>query len=212
MSKRPQDLVAGKDYDWINVTDDMDPAEKRRARIANAKSKSAAVKALKAAGATAGPAQTAAPAAAPAGQQQAAPAAAATTAAPVGGEPVAGVDYEFIEISDDMDPAVIRKARISNAKAKSAAMKAWKESGGTAAAAAAPEPAAEAAPAAAPGQEAAAASTADISAIPKPDLIEISDDMDPADIRKARISNAKATSTYKKALIAAGIDPSTVEI
>jgi putative ubiquitin-RnfH superfamily antitoxin RatB of RatAB toxin-antitoxin module len=208
MSKQPKDLVAGKDYDWIEVTADMDPAEKRRARIANAKAKSAAVKALKASGAAAGPAPTAA-ADAPAGQQQAAPAA-AVTAAPVGGEPVAGVDYEVIEITDDMDPADIRKARISNSKAKSAAMKAWKASGGVAAAAA--EPAVEAAPVAAPAAQAAAAPSAALSSIPKPDLIDITDDMDPADIRKARINNAKAASAYKKALKEAGIDPSTVEI
>ena len=36
------------------------------------------------------------------------------------------------------------------------------------------------------------------------------DDMDPADMRKARIENAKAKSAYNKALKAAGIDPSTV--
>ena len=47
---------------------------------------------------------------------------------------------------------------------------------------------------------------------PKPDLIEITDDMDPADVRKARISNSKALSAYKKQLKAMGIDPSTVEI
>jgi hypothetical protein len=34
--------------------------------------------------------------------------------------------------------------------------------------------------------------------------------MDPADMRKARIQNAKAKSAYNKALKAAGIDPSTV--
>ena len=48
------------------------------------------------------------------------------------------------------------------------------------------------------------------TSIPKPDYIEITDDMDPADIRKARIANAKAKSAYNKALKAAGIDPSTV--
>jgi hypothetical protein len=54
--------------------------------------------------------------------------------------------------------------------------------------------------------------SADLSGIPKPDLIEITDGMDPADVRQARISNSKALSTYKKALKAAGIDPKTVEI
>jgi hypothetical protein len=211
-TKRPEDLVAGKDYEYIKITDDMEPAEVRRARIANAKAKSAAVKALKAAGtAAAGPAAAPAAgastdAAAPAAQPQAPP------AAPTSGEPVEGVDYQVIEITDDMDPADVRKARISNAKAKSAAMKAWKESGGgTSASAAAPaaQPAA-AEPVEAPAAPAAA--SVDVSAVPRPDFIEITDDMDPGDLRKARISNAKAKSAYVKALKEAGIDPSTVDM
>ncbi|MCO5183932.1 MAG: 4Fe-4S binding protein [Anaerolineae bacterium] len=47
---------------------------------------------------------------------------------------------------------------------------------------------------------------------PPPQLIEITDDMDPADIRKARIANSKAKSAYKKELKALGIDPASVEI
>ena len=45
-SKRPEDLVAGVDYPVIEITDSMDPAEVRKARIANSKARSAAVKAL----------------------------------------------------------------------------------------------------------------------------------------------------------------------
>jgi hypothetical protein len=47
---------------------------------------------------------------------------------------------------------------------------------------------------------------------PPPELVEITEDMDPAAVRQARIANAKATSAYKKTLKAAGIDPATVEI
>lgn len=209
-TKRPEDLVAGKDYEYIKIRDDMDPAEVRRARIANAKAKSAAVKALKAAGtAAAGPA-AAAPAAAGA-PQAAASTGAAPAAAPTSGEPVEGVDYQVIEITDDMDPADVRKARISNAKAKSAAMKAWKESGGAAVSAAAQAPEAAAAPAEAQAAPAAAPAV-DVSAVPRPDFIEVTDDMAPDAVRKARISNAKAKSAYVKALKDAGIDPSTVDM
>ena len=207
-TKRPEDLVPGKDYEYIQITDSMDPAEIRRARIVNAKAKSAAVKALKASGATiaAGPAVVGAPAAAPAVQQQAA---AQPQAVAVGGaEPVAGVDYEVIEITDDMDPAAVRKARINNSQAKAAAFKAFKESGGTVGAAA-PAPVAQPAAAAPAAQPAAAAVP---SSVPRPDFIEITDDMDPADIRKARINNAKAKSAYVKALKDAGIDPATVDM
>jgi hypothetical protein len=45
-----------------------------------------------------------------------------------------------------------------------------------------------------------------------PEYMEISDDLSPEDIRKARIQNAKARSAYVKQLKAAGIDPSTVEL
>jgi hypothetical protein len=64
---------------------------------------------------------------------------------------------------------------------------------------AAPPPAA--APVAATPEPAPAAA----SSIPEPELIEITDDMTPEEIRKARIANAKAKSAYKKALKAAGL-------
>jgi hypothetical protein len=205
-------LVPGEDYPFIEITDDMDPAEKRKARIANAKARSAAVKALK---------ETAPLAATPVADGGVLPTeqpvtvtpAVAAVAAPALAEPVAGVDYEVIKISDDMDPADIRKARIANAKAKSVAMKAFKAAGGQAATAAAPalpvqQEAVVQTEQAAPTAQ--AATTEIQTNIPKPDYIEITDDMDPADIRKARIANAKAKSAYNKALKAAGIDPSTV--
>jgi hypothetical protein len=211
-TKSPSDLVPGEDYPFIEITDDMDPAEKRKARIANAKARSAAVKALK---------ETAPLAATPVADGGVLPTeqpvtvtpAVAAVAAPALAEPVAGVDYEVIKISDDMDPADIRKARIANAKAKSVAMKAFKAAGGQAATAAAPalpvqQEAVVQTEQAAPTAQ--AATTEIQTNIPKPDYIEITDDMDPADIRKARIANAKAKSAYNKALKAAGIDPSTV--
>jgi hypothetical protein len=207
-TRRPEDLVPGKDYEHIEITDSMEASEVRRARIANAKAKAAAVKALKAAGTGAAAPAASAPAA-PAGQQPATQPQAAAPAAVGAAEPVAGVDYQVIEITDDMSPDEVRKARINNSKAKAAAFKAFKEAGGGQAAAAQPAPAAP--EAAAPAQEAAPAQTSAVpSNIPQPDYIEITDDMDPADIRKARINNAKAKSAYQKALKAAGIDPATV--
>lgn len=208
-TKRPEDLVPGKDYPYIEITDSMEAGEVRRARIANAKAKAEAVKALKAAGVgAAGPAEGAAAAAPAAQTQAAAPPQAAAPA--VGGEPVEGVDYEVIAITDDMTPDQVRKARIANSKAKAAAFKAFKESGG---AATAPAPAVEAAPAPAEQPAAApAAPTVDVSAVPRPDFIEITDDMSPDEIRKARINNAKAKSAYVKALKEAGIDPATVDM
>jgi hypothetical protein len=211
-TKSPSDLVPGEDYPFIEITDDMDPAEKRKARIANAKARSAAVKALKEAAPLA--AAPAADGGAPPSEQPVtvAPAAAAV-AAPAIAEPVAGVDYEVIEITDDMDPADIRKARIANAKAKSAAMKAFKAAGGQAAVAAVSAPPVQQEVAVQTEQIAPAAqavTTVIQTTIPKPEYIEIIDDMDPADIRQARIANAKAKSAYNKALKAAGIDPSTV--
>lgn len=208
------ELVPGKDYEYIEITDSMPPDEKRKARIANSKAKSAAMKAAKAAGVPAG-----APAAASA-QPAAAQAAAAPAAQSVNIEPP-----QIIEITDDMSPDELRKARISNSKAKSAFNKALKAAGvdpndveivdgkvvlpgGAPVATAAPaapaeETAAAAAPAAAPG--------AVTSNIPKPEMIEITDDMSPDEVRRARISNSKAKSAYNKALKAAGIDPATVE-
>lgn len=218
-TKSADDLVPGKDYAYIEITDDMEPAEVRKARIANAKAKSAAVKALKEAASAAAPveatpaavtdAQALPQAESPAAQSQAVPAAGVLR------EPVPGVDYEVIEISEDMEPAEIRKARIANAKAKSAAMKAFKEAGGQMGQTAEPP---VAAPQQAPtsidppgevsGEPQAVAPVA--VDVPRPEYIEITDDMDPAEVRKARIQNAKAKSAYNKALKAAGIDPSTV--
>lgn len=203
-TKEPDDLVPGKDYPYIEITDNMEPAEVRKARIANAKARSAAIKALKEAGGpTEAPVKTAKttikteePAQAPV-----APTAGLTR------EPVAGVDYEEIEISDAMAPDEIRKARIANAKARSTAMKRFKEAGGAeATVATTPEtPASPAEP------EPVAATTAIPAGIPQPNYIEISDGMSPDDLRKARIHNSKERSAYNKALKAAGIDPKTIE-
>jgi hypothetical protein len=194
-------LVPGQDYPVTNITAGMDPAEVRRIRIANAKAKAAAMKALKASGAdtVAAPATAGAPSA---------PKAPKVTAASVGvAEP------QLIPITDDMDPADLRKARIANSKAMSTYKKALKAAGVSLDD---DEPVEEAAPAPVAQAPAAVASSgpssADLAGIPKPDLIAITDGMDPNDLRKARISNSKAVSAYKKALKEAGIDPSTVEI
>ncbi len=210
-------LVPGKDFEVIKITDDMPPEEKRKARIANAKAKSAAYKAAKAAGVPAGvPAAGAAPAAAPAAQA-AAPVAQAVNITPP----------DLTEITDDMSPDEVRKARIANSKAKSAFNKALKAAGvdpqdveivdgkvvmpGGAPVAAAPASAA-AAPAAqeAPAAPAAGAAPAAAANIPAPELVEITDEMSPDEIRAARIANSKAKSAYNKALKAAGIDPKSV--
>jgi len=206
--KSAGDLVPGKDYQVIEITDDMIPAEIRKARIANAKAKSAAIKAAKAGG-QATPAQAVSPSEIVT-ETPATPAAGAAPAS-VKSEPVAGVDYEVIEITDGMDPADIRNARIANSKAKSAAMKAFKEAGGqvqgAAPVSAAPD-VVESQPPAVETVEETAAPPIDISA---PDYVAISDDLSPEDVRKARIHNAKARSAYVKQLKAAGIDPSTVD-
>jgi len=200
--------VPGKDYQVIEITDDMIPAEIRKARIANAKAKSAAIKAVKTGG-QATPAQ-AVSASEVVTEAPATPAAGAAPAS-VKSEPVAGVDYEVIEITDGMDPADIRNARIANSKAKSAAMKAFKGAGGQVQGAA-QVPAApdvvESQPPAVETMEETAAPPIDISA---PDYVAISDDLSPEDVRNARIHNAKARSAYVKQLKAAGIDPSTVD-
>ncbi|MCA9974084.1 MAG: hypothetical protein KC425_27920, partial [Anaerolineales bacterium] len=57
---------------------------------------------------------------------------------------------------------------------------------------------------------AAASPDAALAGIPKPNYIEITDDMSPDDLRKARIYNSKERSKYNKALKAAGIDPQSV--
>jgi hypothetical protein len=203
--KSVDDLEPGVDYPFIEITDDMSPAEIRKARIANAKAKSAAVKALKAAPSTA-------PATAPAEEEKVErvqePKAPAQK--PATKEPQPGVDYEVIEITDDMSPDEVRKARIANAKAKSAAMKAFKEAGGE------PTTTTEVQEESVPETQQEpvdeAPKTEKPAGIPEPDLIEITEDMEASEVRKARIHNAKATSAYKKALKEAGIDPDTVEI
>lgn len=195
-------LVAGKDYPVVEITASMDPAEKRRARIANAKAKSAAYKALKESGQDM---VAAAPSPASASQPAAAKPSAAEAAASAGIEPP-----QLIEITDDMDPADVRKARIANAKAQSAYKKALKAAGIDPSDSDSAEP--EAAPQPAASAPEPQKTTAVDNDVPRPDLIEITDDMDPNDLRKARIANAKAVSAYKKALKAAGIDPSTVDI
>jgi hypothetical protein len=204
-------LTPGKDYPVIEISDDMPPDEKRKARIANVKAKSAAMKAAK-------EAQKAV------AETVVAPAVAAPAAPSAATPPVVSVDMpqppELVEITEAMTPEEKRTARIANSKAKSAYNRAVKAAGldpkaaasGTVSAASA---AVAPATAPAPVTEAVAASqssgpAADLTDIPKPDFIDISDDMPPDEKRKARIHNAKARSAYNKALKAAGIDPKTV--
>lgn len=192
-------LVPGQDYPVIELTDSMSPDEKRKARIANAKAKSAAMKVAKAAQQSGVAVPTAA-----------APAAAAPAAAPVPAAAAGIPEPDYVEITDDMSPEEKRKARIANSKAKSAYNKSLKAAGVDPNAAA---PATVAAPAATPAAQAAPAPVAapDAAAgIPKPELTEITDDMSPDDKRQARIANSKAKSAYNKALKAAGIDPKSV--
>ena len=146
----------------------------------------------------------------PAAQSEAVPAAGVLR------EPVPGVDYEVIEISEDMEPAEIRKARIANAKAKSAAMKAFKEAGGQIGQTAeAPVAAPQQAPTSIEPPEEVSGEPPVVAPVavdvPRPEYIEITDDMSPDELRKARISNSKARSAYNKALKAAGIDPKSVQ-
>jgi hypothetical protein len=206
------ELVPGRDYPVIEITDAMSPEDVRKARIANSKAKSAAMKAAKAAQGAVG-----APVAVPAGQPVAAGVAApAAMRAPV----ATGIQPpKMIEITDDMAPEDVRKARIENAKARSAYNKALKAAGidpssvgegevaispaAAAPAAAAPTPVAAPTPAAA--RPAAAAG------IPEPSYIEITDAMSPDEIRQARIQNSKLRSAYNKSLKAAGIDPASLE-
>lgn len=209
-------LVPGKDYEHVEITDSMSGAEKRQARIANAKAKSKAYKVAKAAGEATGsvPVAAAAPAAAPA-------VAADPAAAPL---PTGIPEPNYIEITDDMSPDDLRKARIQNSKEKSKYNKALKAAGydpsavaaGEVVVAAAPAPAAEPVAAAAPAPAAAAPAgggpdPALLASIPAPDYIEITDSMSPDEVRQARIQNSKARSAYNKALKAAGIDPKSVD-
>jgi hypothetical protein len=193
------ELVPGKDYPVIEITDDMPDDEKRKARIANSKAKSAAMKAAKAAGAPAAVATV-------------------TTAGAAVAPAAVGIEApKFIEITDEMSPDEMRKARVANSKAKSTFNKALKAAGidpktveidadGQVVlpqgAAVPTVPAATAATAAAPAA----------LGIEAPKMIEITDDMSPDETRKARVANSKAKSAFNKALKAAGIDPKTVEI
>ncbi|GIK54503.1 MAG: hypothetical protein BroJett015_01660 [Chloroflexota bacterium] len=207
----PAVAIPGKDFPVITITDSMSPEEIRKARIANAKAKSAAAKAAKAAGTPA-----AALSAEPGAPQPVAAAAPAATAVAI--EPP-----QLIEITDGMSPDDVRKARIANSKATSAFNKALKAAGidpkdveivdgqvvipggapvmAVPAAAAVEEAEVVAAPVTAPAAVA--------SAVPEPNYIEITDDMSPDEVRKARIQNSKLKSEYNKALKAAGIDPKT---
>lgn len=210
--KSVADLVPGVDYQVIEITDDMNPAEIRKARIANAKAKSAAAKALKAAGPQVAPPVAVAAQVPVTNAEPVSPAPGQVTPATTspGGVPVAGVDYAIIELTEDMTPEEKRKARITNAKAKSAAMKQFKASGGSASVAPVAAVSDVPPPVETTTAEPPAVEVAPPSDIPKPDFIEITDDMAPDEIRKARIQNAKAKSAYNRALKAAGIDPASV--
>lgn len=182
----------------IAITPEMSPEDVRKARIANSKAEAAYNKALKAA--ASGAPVAASGAATPVAQ--AAPA--ATVAAPVS----SGIEPpKLIEITADMAPEDIRKARVANAKAEAAYNKALKAAGVTPGAAQpVAMPSAVSQPAPAP---VAAAPIA--TGIQPPQLIEITDNMPPEEVRRARVANAKAESAYNKALKAAGIDPAAVK-
>ena len=207
--KASGNLVPGKDYAYIEITEEMAPAEKRKARIANAKAKSAALKKAKAVAAA-----TVVPASEPAVQSVTATQAPTPAAIGEAREPVPGVDYEVIAITDDMAPQEVRTARIANAKAKSAANKKFKAAGG---ASAVPVPESVELidqPPVEPATQVDNSSSSAISVpsdIPAPNYIDITDEMDKDDMRKARIQNAKEKSAYNKALRAAGIDPKTMQ-
>ncbi|MGB1253991.1 MAG: hypothetical protein ACPG8W_25505, partial [Candidatus Promineifilaceae bacterium] len=81
----------------------------------------------------------------------------------------------------------------------------WTATGATLKMPAAPVAAAPVAAAPAP----AAAPSADLP--PKPDLIEITADMDSGEKKAAKLANIKAKSAYKKQLKAMGIDPKTAK-
>jgi uncharacterized protein YndB with AHSA1/START domain len=195
------ELIPGKDYPYIEITDDMPDEEKRKARIANSKAKSAAMKAAKAAGVTS--TATTAVAAAPA------------TPAAVGIEAP-----KLIEITDEMPDEEKRKARIANSKAKSAFNKALKAAGIDPKTVEIDKDGNIVMPQGTPPLQATVQpdSPASASAVPTavniepPELIEITDEMPDEEKRKARIANSKAKSAFNKALKAAGIDPKTVKI
>ena len=209
-TKSPDDLVPGVDYPVIEITDDMSPDEVRKARIANAKARSQAVKKLK----EQGPVAAEVPSAGAPGE----PVVAEMQKVPP--QAVKGIpEPAYIEITDDMSPDEVRKARIANARARSAYNKALKEAGldpsqmaeTRAEPGAAPAATAESAQAARPAEptpaterEAVAVPRADI---PGPQYIEITDDMDPDEVRKARVQNARIRSQFFKELKERGIDP-----
>ena len=190
-----RELVAGKDYAFTPISADMAPEEKRRVRIQNAKAKTAAYKALKESG------QAMVAAAAPAARGAAAPAAAAPVALDLPPEPA------YIDITDEMPDADKRSARIQNSKLRSAYNKQLKEMGidpktmqpvGGAPVAAAAEAVAYAPPPA-------------VDLPPEPAYIDITDDMPDADKRSARIQNSKLRSAFNKQLKEMGIDPKSMQ-
>jgi len=201
------------------ITDDMAPAAMRKARIANSKAKSAFNKALKAAGVDPKVVEIVDGKVILPGGAPVVAAAPAAGAAPAAAQSVNIEPPQLTEITDDMPPDELRKARIANSKAKSAFNKALKAAGvdpkkveivdgkvvipgGAPAVAAAPAPAAQSA----------ASAPAQAVNVEPPQLTEITDDMPPDELRRARIANSKAKSAFNKALKAAGIDPKSVEI
>ena len=140
----------------------------------------------------------------PASSVAVAPAPVAAAGRPAAAAPAAGIaPPQLIAITDSMSPEEVRKARVANAKAESAYNKALKG-------------AASGAPVAGPAAAAIAAPAATAAGIPAmtgiapPNLIVITPDMAPEDVRKARVANAKAESAYNKALKAAGVGAGTV--
>ncbi|MDX1664778.1 MAG: hypothetical protein R3272_13385 [Candidatus Promineifilaceae bacterium] len=216
-TKKPEDLKPGVDYEYTEVTAEMSGSERRQARIANAKARAAAIKALKQQGVAAAAMP---PTAGEPGAPPTADAKKVSPAAPVATTTVPEPDY--IEMTDDMPADEVRKARIHNARARSAYLKALKEAGvdpsqvtstiehpGAAPAATeeSPKAATPAAPTPASGREAVAVP----DDLPEPDYIEITDDMPADEVRKARIHNARARSQFMKELKARGIDPAEYE-
>jgi hypothetical protein len=126
------ELVPGRDYPVIEIGEGMSPAETRAARIANAKAKAAAAKAMKEAGAGLDPAATEAgieAIAAPVPVASGGEAAAGTGGMAPAAQPTGIPEPEYLEVADDMSPDDKRKARIHNAKARSAYNKALKAAG-----------------------------------------------------------------------------------
>jgi hypothetical protein len=204
------ELVPGRDYPVIEITDAMSPDERRKATIANSKAKSAAMKAAKAAQGGA---------VAPAAAGVAPPVAGVTMRAPAAAPATAGITPpKLIEITDAMSPEDRRKATIANSKAKSAYNKALKAAGVAPGGVEADElPVAlpvdegETAATAAPVAARSAGARPGASGITEPNYIQITDDMSPDQVRQARIQNSKLRSAHNKALKAAGIDPAAME-